>query len=161
MDSEIKIIIAFLFNRTGKTNLKESDMYLSLSMELGWFSLKESQEFVKYAIRQELLAKKNGMVYPTFPYQKIVIPLGFIPKTKQFSKKIELQKDEDIVENIITQIITQTTLNREEILEEIKQEQKEKNLFSEVAALYVAKKHFVEIMKWYDIVEKMLNKQKK
>ena len=52
MNSEAKIMIAFLFNRSGKNELKDSEIYLPLSMELGWLSAKESQEFIKYAIKQ-------------------------------------------------------------------------------------------------------------
>jgi hypothetical protein len=35
MESEAKIILAFLFNRSGKTVLSEAELYLPLSMELG------------------------------------------------------------------------------------------------------------------------------
>jgi hypothetical protein len=154
MDSEAKIIIAFLFNRSGKTELKDSELYLPLSMELGWLSAKESQEFIKYAIKQELLIKKDGLLQPNFPFEKVIIPLGFTP-----SKKDEL-KEYDIIDGIVIKISTLTNHNQEEILEEIKQEEKEKNLFSEVAALYVARKYSVDITDWYDSVEKIFNKEK-
>jgi hypothetical protein len=160
MDSEAKIIIAFLFNRSGKTELKDSELYLPLSMELGWLSAKESQEFIKYAIKQELLIKKDGLLQPNFPFEKVIIPLGFTPSKKFFAEKKDELKEYDIIDGIVIKISTLTNHNQEEILEEIKQEEKEKNLFSEVAALYVARKYSVDITDWYDSVEKIFNKEK-
>ena len=122
-------------------------------MELGWLSTKESQEFIKYAIKQELLIKKDGMLQPNFPFEKITIPLGFTPSKKFFSEKTDEYKEENIIEGITTQISTQTNHSQKEILEEIKQEEKEKNLFPEVAALYVARKYDVDVTDWYDSVE--------
>jgi hypothetical protein len=156
MDSEAKIIIAFLFNRSGKTELKDSELYLPLSMELGWFTVKESQEFIKYAIKQELLIKKDGLLQSTFPFEKVIIPLGFAPSKKFFAEKKDELTEDDIIDRIAIKISALTNHNQKEILEEIKQEEKEKNLFSEVAALYVARKHSVDITEWYDTVEKIL-----
>jgi hypothetical protein len=78
MDSEAKIILAFLFNRSGKTLLSEAELYLPLSMELGWLSSKESQQFVKYVLKKELLVRKEGMLSPNFSLDDIKIPVGFI-----------------------------------------------------------------------------------
>ena len=158
MNSEAKIVIAFLFNRSGKTELKASELYLPLSMELGWLSAKESQDFINYAIKHELLIKKNGLLQPNFPLEKITIPLSFTPSKKLFSEKTDECKEENIIDEIVIQISTLTNHSQREILDEIKQEQKEKNLFLEVAALYVARKYSVDISDWYDSVEKMLIK---
>lgn len=159
MDSEAKIIIAFLFNRSGKTELKDSELYLPLSMELGWLSTKESQEFIDYAIKQELLIKKDGWLRPNFPLEKIAIPLGFTPSKKLFSEKRDEYKNKNIIDEIVILISTLTNHSQGEIFEEIKQEQKEKNLFLEVAALYVARKYSVDITDWYEQVEKILIKK--
>ena len=92
MDSEAKIIIAFLFNRSGKKELRDAELYLPLSMELAWFSTKESQEFVKSVIEQGLLTKKDGMLIPTFALDDIKIPVGFIPSKRFFHEyKITLK----------------------------------------------------------------------
>ena len=104
MDSEAKIIIAFLFNRSGKTELKDSELYLPLSMELGWLSTKESQEFINNAIKQELLIRKDGFLQPNFPLEKITIPLGFTPSKKLFSEKTDEVKAENIIDEIVIQI---------------------------------------------------------
>jgi hypothetical protein len=159
MDSEAKIMIAFLFNRSGKNRLKDSELYLPLSMELGWLSSKESQEFINYAIKQELLIKKDGLLQPNFPFEKITIPLGFTPSKKVFSERTDEFKEENIIDRIAIKISTQTNHSQKEILEEIKKEEKEKILFREVAALYVAKKYSVDIAEWYDSVEKILIKE--
>jgi hypothetical protein len=159
MNSEAKIIIAFLFNRSGKTELKDSELYLPLSMELGWLSAKESQGFIKYAIIQELLIKKDGLLRPNFPLEKVTIPLGFAPSKKFFAEKKDGFKEGDIIDAIVNKISAQTNHNQKEILEEIKQEEKDKNLFSEVAALYIARKYNVDITDWYDSVEKILIKE--
>jgi hypothetical protein len=159
MESEAKIIIAFLFNRSGKTELKDSELYLPLSMELGWLSAKESQDFIKYAIKQELLIKKDGLLQTNFPFENVIIPLGFIPSKKFFAEKKDEFKEDDIIDGIALKISTLTNHSQKEILEEIKQEEKEKNLFSEVAALYVARKYSIDITDWYDSVEKILIKE--
>jgi hypothetical protein len=161
MDSEAKIVIAFLFNRSGKNGLKDAELYLPLSMELGWLSSKESQQFVKYAIKQGLLVRNAGLLHPNFPFKKIAIPVGFTPSKELFSEKTAEKKEENIIEGIATQISMQINQSKNEILEEIKYEEKEKNLCPEVVALYVAKKHGVDIADWCNVVEKILIKKYK
>jgi len=153
MDSEAKIILAFLFNRSGKTGLAEAELYLPLAMELGWFSTKEAQQFVKYAMKKELVVKKDGMLTPSFPLDGIKIPVGFTPSKKAFSETTERQQEEDIIEGIVSQIYTQTNQDKTELLNQIKTEEAEKNLLAEVAALYVARKHGVDVSDWYQLVE--------
>jgi hypothetical protein len=156
MDSEAKIILAFLFNRSGKTKLKESELYLPLSMELGWLSTKESQEFVKYALKQELLVKKEGQVYPNFSVEKITIPIGFTPSKRLFSETISQQKTEHVLDLIAMEIGKKTNRKQVEILDEILQEGQEKKLLPEVAALSVARKYNLDVVEWYDLVETIL-----
>ena len=57
MDSEWKIIIAFLFKRSGKEKLSLSEFYLSLSMDLKWFSPQQAKAFVNHAVEQKLLTE--------------------------------------------------------------------------------------------------------
>jgi hypothetical protein len=152
MDSEAKIIIAFLFNRSGKTELKEFELYLPLSMELGWLSTKESQEFVKYAIKQGLLVRKEGMVLPSFSLENIAIPVGFTPSKRLFSEE-KGYPQESVIDSVITRICTQTNQSRTRILEEISQEEKEKHLLPEIAALYIARRYGVDTREWHDAIE--------
>ena len=53
MASEVKIIIAFLFHRSGKTELTSSEIYLTLSMDLNWFSLSKAKDFVNFALNEK------------------------------------------------------------------------------------------------------------
>lgn len=125
-------------------------------MELGWLSTKESQEFVKYAIKQELLVKKEGRVHPNFPVEKITIPVGFTPSKRLFSETISQQKTEHVLDAIVMEIGKKTNRKQAEILEEITQEGQEKKLLPEVAALSVARKYNLDVMEWYDLVETIL-----
>ena len=161
MDSEAKIILAFLFNRSGKTGLAEAELYLPLAMELGWFSTKEAQQFVKYAMKKELVVKKDGVLFLNFPLDTIKIPIGFSPSKKTFSETRDDKKGKDIIEEIVLQIFEQTHQDKTEIQEEIKKEGIEKNLLAEVAALYVARKHGVEVSEWYPIIGKSIVKENK
>jgi len=158
MESEAKIIIAFLFNRSGKTALKDTELYLPLCMELGWFSTKEAQEFVKYSLKKELLIKKEGALHPNFPVEKTSIPVGFTPTKKLFSEKTHEEKKENILADIVAQISIQTNRNHQEILKEITSEEEEKNILPEVAVLYLARKYNVDMTDWYDVVEQKLFK---
>lgn len=145
MDSEGKIIIAFLFNRSGKTALTESELYLPLSMELGWLSTKEAQGFVKSAIQQGLLVKQDGRMQPGFPLENIVIPLNFVPSKKLFCETIGQEQGQPFITRIIARICAETSLKQQDIEEEITKQEREKNLIFEVAALYVARKYNVDV----------------
>jgi hypothetical protein len=153
MESEAKIILAFLFNRSGKTKLTEAELYLPLSMELGWFSTKEAQQFVKYAMKKGLLVRTEGLLSPNFPLDTIKIPVGFTPSKKIFSETTEEPKGKEIIEEIIAQIVEHTHRDKTEIFGEITREEKEKNLLPEVAALFVARKYGVDASMWYALVE--------
>jgi hypothetical protein len=158
MDTEAKIIIAFLFNRSGKPALKESELYLPLSMELGWFSTREAQEFVSYAVTQGFLAKKDGELHPTFPIETITVPVGFTPKKKTFPKKKEQLKEETVIEAIVSHISEKTDREAADVHEEITQAAAEKNISPEVAALLVARKYELSLDEWYNAVENALFK---
>jgi len=156
MDTEARIIIAFLFNRSGKPVLTESEVYLPLSMELGWFSTSEAQEFVSYAVTQGLLAKEDGMLRPTFPIETITIPVGFIPRKKTFPKKKKQAKDEPVLEAIVSRICEQTNRERTDVHEEITRVASEKKILPEVAALFIARNYNIPCEEWYDAVETRL-----
>jgi hypothetical protein len=130
-------------------------------MELSWFSTKEAQQFVKYAMKRELVMKKDGMLSPNFPLDTIKIPVGFTPSKKIFSETTDDKKGEDIIEEIVFQIFEQTHQDKTEIQKEIKREGAEKNLLAEVAALYIARKHGVDVSEWYSVIEKSIVKENK
>ncbi len=130
-------------------------------MELSWFSTKEAQQFVKYAMKRELVMKKDGMLSPNFPLDTIKIPVGFTPSKKIFNETTDDKKGEDIIEEIVFQIFEQTHQDKTEIQKEIKREGAEKNLLAEVAALYIARKHGVDVSEWYSVIEKSIVKENK
>lgn len=160
MESEAKIIIAFLFNRSGKTVLTESELYLPLSMELGWLSTKEAQGFVNAAIQQGLLVKQDGGLQPNFPVEKITIPLNFVPSKKLFCETIAQKQEQPLNTRIVARICAETSLKQQDIEEEIIKQQKEKNLFFEVAGLYVARKYNVDVGDLLPEIEQGIFKEK-
>ena len=156
MNSEAKIIITFLFKRSGKAKLSFSELYLTLSMNLNWFTPDDAKEFVNLAIKEKLLIKKEDLVYPGFEHEKITIPIGFAPTKNVFEKKkveTEGEKSEDILSKIVKQIIEKTKLSNDEILKKIREIEKEKNITSEVAALLVGKEFDVSLEEAYADVE--------
>ena len=62
---------------------------------------------------------------------------------------------------IVFQIFEQTHQDKTEIQKEIKREGAEKNLLAEVAALYIARKHGVDVSEWYSVIEKSIVKENK
>ena len=162
MNSESKIIISFLFKRSGKDKLKESEIYLPLSLELGWFSAREAKGFVTYALQQKLLVKKDGLLTPSFDVEKITAPVGFYPAEKSFAiEKTELKEEElNIIDVIVKQIVEKTGKESEDIFKEIKQVETEKNILPDVAVLLVAKENGVALDNWFDLVEKSLFKKR-
>ena len=155
MNSEAKIIIAFLFKHIGKKMLKEAEIYLPLSIELRWFSTKESHEFVNHALRQKLLIKKEDLLIPSFDIEKINIPIGFYPSKKIFAEeKNEVKENKtNVIDTIICRIIEKKNQDRKEIIEEITQIALEKNVRPEVAALLVGKECNVDIKDSFELVE--------
>ncbi|UCD13097.1 MAG: DUF2240 family protein [Thermoplasmatales archaeon] len=154
MEFEEKIIIAFLFKRSGKNKLKESEIYLPLSLELGWFSAKEARQFVDHALEQKLLIKKDGGLTPSFSVEKINVPIGFSPSKTIFMKKDKGEKN-NVMYAIVHRIGEKTNRYPEEIVDEVIQKASEKNILPEVAALLVAKDHNIDIE---DILEHVENK---
>lgn len=155
MDSEEEIVIAFLFKRSGKSKLKESEIYLPLSLELGWFPTKDARQFIEYAIKQKLLTKKEGLLTPSFDVEKIDIPVGFSPSKSTFNVE-ESKVEEDVFQKIVNRIIEKTNHTYEEIIKEIKQIQEEKKIIPEVAALLLAKEFNIDVEDSFDAVEKII-----
>lgn len=155
MTSEEKIIISFVFKRSGKQKLKENDIYLSLSMDLNWFTPNTAKDFVKNALQKNLLVEKNGFIEPGFDLKSINIPTGFFPSGKNsFEIEVKTKKDADFFDNIIEFIIEKTGQKRENVLDEIVRISVEKNIQQEVAALLYAKGKNIDLSGFFDRVEK-------
>ncbi len=154
MGSEEKIILAFIFSRSGKEKLTLSEIYLPLSMDLKWFSPKQAKDFVNQALERKLLVKRDGLIKTGFDIKNVEIPVGFHPSIKTFEqKKYEKVEDFEKTENIVTGILKKTNLSEEKILEKIREVEKEKNICFDVAALLVGKEYGVSLEDFFEEVE--------
>lgn len=157
MPSESEIIIAFIFNRSGKNKMSFSEFYLSLSMDLKWFTPNQAKEFVNRALKQDFLKKEKDLLKPVFDYKKTVVPIGFYPSKKDFEQKKEEQIiEEDFIKVIIKRIAEKTLLDDEKIMDEINEIKKEKNVTLEVATLILGKKYNVVLEDFLKETEKKI-----
>jgi len=156
MTSQAEIIIAFIFKRSGKTELSFSDIYLTLSMELNWFTPDDAKAFVQKTIDKKILTKKNSQLRPSFEISKIDIPIGYYPTGKLFEEKKQIKKEieDSILEQIILRIEKVTNKDRKKIEGFIKKIAAEKNLKNELAALLYGKEHDVDFNELYEKIEK-------
>jgi hypothetical protein len=155
MASEAEIIIAFLFKRSGKNELRKSEIYLPLSLDLGWFSTKESQDFVNYAIKKKLLTKKREFLVPSFGIENISIPVGFFPSKKIFTeeKKETGERKSDVTNALIHLIAEKTNQDAKAVVKEIKDVESEKSVLFDVAALLIAKTYEIDTTDHLEAVE--------
>jgi len=157
MDYEVKIIISFLFKRSGKEELTFSELYLPLSMDLKWFSPKESKAFVNSALLKKILIKKGELIIPNFDYKKIIIPFDFHPSKQEFNEEIETKKEKpDVIKQIIKQIIEKTDQNEHSVLEEIKEIKTERGISLEVAAILVSVGYDIDVSIFFDRIEEKI-----
>lgn len=160
MVSDAEIIIAFLFKRSGKSNISYSEVYLTLSMDLNWFTPEDAKAFVNAALKYKLLKKKGDLISSNFDYEKIVVPVGFYPSRNLFDEEEEkrIEKEEDILSQIIQRIGEKSKLNEPQISEKIDTIAKEKNLIKEIAALLIGKEYNIKLDDFLDeIEEKIIN----
>jgi hypothetical protein len=155
MNSEIKIIISFLFKRSGKEELTVSELYLPLSMDLKWFSPKNAKGFINSALLKKFLIEKGDRIKPNFDYKKIAIPVGFYPSKQTFEEEKNKVNEErqDVVKLITEKIIEKTEQDKQSVFEEIKEAANKRNISLEVAALLVSKKYDIVISAFFDQVE--------
>lgn len=153
--SELKTIIAFLFKRSGKRKLDSSNLYLTISMDLGWFPPNEAKELINIAIDKKILVKEENRVKPNFDVEATSLPTGFQP-TKQLSeiKKETIKEDVKIVEKIIKKISSKTKGNKQDILKNVRRIEKEKKVAPEIAALLLGKERNVDITQYIKELEK-------
>ena len=156
MNKEHKIIISFVFNRSGKREMSFSEFYLTLSMDLNWFTPDNAKTFTKNAVDNSLLKEEKKFIKPNFNIEEIKIPIGFSPSENVFQKKdikeekIEKQQEVSILNMLVEKIVEKSNLDRKTILRQIKEIEKEKNLSIEIAALLIGKEYklnFDEIFK--------------
>jgi len=164
MTDETQIILAFLFKRSGKTRVKESELYLPLSLELGWFTASQANQFVQHAFQQGFLKKEEGFVHPTFDINTIDIPTGFKPTRTSFQIQTkeeprEITSHSTTLEKILQHIQKQKNIAKEQLEKELEQIATEKGVLPEVAALILTKKYDIDSSNLYDEVEQLLFKE--
>ena len=155
MNSEIKIIISFLFKRSGKEELTVSELYLPLSMDLKWFSPKNAKGFINSALLKKFLIEKEDRIKPNFDYKKIAIPVDFYPSKQTFEEEKNKVNEErqDVVKLLTEKIIEKTEQDEQSVFEEIKEVANKRNISLEVAALLVSKKYDIVVSAFFDQVE--------
>lgn len=155
MMSEEHIIIAFVFKRSGKKELDESNIYLSLSVGLNWFKPNEAKSFVKTAIQKNLLIKKRDMLTPSFDFENVEIPLGFQPSKQKFDFKPEKTVEKEIspFENLVKKIVEKSGKKEKDIVKKIDEMSEEKNTNRELSLLLLAKEYNVDFSSFIDDVE--------
>jgi hypothetical protein len=143
MDGEAKIIISFLFKRSGKQQLSYSELYLTLSMDLNWFTLEDAKIFVDLAIKNNFLTKKGETIKPNFDVEKIRVPVGFYPSKQAFEEKeiktVKTKQEETVLIRIVKQISEKTKISKDKILSRVEEISKNKNITPEVAAVLIGK----------------------
>lgn len=156
MPSESEIIIAFLFKRSGKTALSFSDLYLTISMDLNWFTPDDAKSFLNLMLKQNLLEKKGDVIKPTFEYNDITVPIGFIPSKQIFEEKTVVKdalEKEELIDRIINQLVEKTKLDKIRVAEKVNKLAEEKNITKEVAALLIGKENNVSLIEFHDEIE--------
>ena len=159
MPSESEIIIAFLFKRSGKAKLSFSDLYLTLSMDLNWFTPDDAKSFLNLTLKQNLLEKKGEIVQPTFNYESITVPIGFAPSKQVFEDREGAKptvEKETVLDKIIKQLVEKTKLDHLQSTEKIDKLAEEKNVTKEVAALLVGKEYAVSLEDFFEEVEETI-----
>ena len=157
MESNAKKIISFIFKRSGKSCLDKSEFYLSLSVDLKWFSPDQAKIFMKYVIKKKLLTEKNNFLEPNFDINKISIPFRYTPVVSSY--EINDKKNEKKIIDVTSLILTKINYNsseRNKIINNIKTISNEKNIFSSVASLLFFRDFDIELFDYIKYAENQI-----
>ena len=136
MDSEKEVIISFIFKRSGKKEMSFSEFYLTLSIDLNWFTPEDAKTITQQMIKKGLLSEEKENITPGFDISNIKVPSGFYP-TKQVLKKEESSQQkpikQDVLTTIIKKIVEKSDEKQQTIFEKIKNIAEERNITIEVA----------------------------
>jgi hypothetical protein len=150
MNNDYKIIIAFVYTRAGKKEMSFSEFYLSLSMDLKWFTLHNAKMFTQKVVENNLLKLEKAVLKPNFDVDKIRIPTGYYPSKNVLSQKdlkeetVQEKTEAVTLETIIKKIVDKSNLDKKTILNQIKEIEKEKNLTAEIAAILLGKEYSLD-----------------
>ncbi|MEM4258392.1 MAG: DUF2240 family protein [Candidatus Thermoplasmatota archaeon] len=156
MFDEARIVLAFIFKRSGKTKLTEAEIYVPLSLELNWFTVQEAQAFVRYCTVNKLIAEEQGVFTPTFEIADIQIPIGFIPENKKYSLTTSSEVQKNILNVLAETLSMHLNQDIQKTFEEIARQAAEKKITSELAALFLMYLHALPYERFVDPVERRL-----
>ena len=158
MASEKEIIITFLYNRSGKSKLSFNELYLTLSMQLNWFTPDDAKLFINQALNDKLLKKEKDEISPNFDFNEIVVPVGFRPSRQVFEEKVETQekKDEELIDKIVNTLVEKTDQDKQSIILKIKNLEEQRNITPEVAALLVGKEYNILLERFFNEIEEKI-----
>ena len=156
--TEIKQLIAFLFQRSGRENLRAQDIYMTLSYELGWMTPGDAKKFVTQALEQGLLKEMGEGYFPTFDYRKVDIPLGYHIDGAVVQELSVIPTSENIVADVVT-ALTNAGINERRVREQIKITAQHQHIIPEAAAIVIARRYNLDSMPYHsrawDAVKKL------
>ena len=157
MESEAKKIISFIFKRSGKIQLEKSEFYLTLSVDLNWFSPDEAKNFMRYVIKQNLLKEINTILEPNFDINNISIPFGYSPNIDSYKiNDIKNEKKTIDITDIILKKLNYNSSEKKKIVDNIVNISNEKNIYSNVASLLVFRGLNIKLSDYIKIAENQI-----
>jgi hypothetical protein len=145
---ELKEVIAFLFNRSGKDDMTAQELRLAMSMDLRWFSPKEAEEIVDLFQNKRLLARKGGGgLRPAFNYKKLTIKRDFRP-----SKEMLLGGGgpEPLFVRMVGHVTDRADLEKRHVISKINRRAGEMGIEVEAAAMLVGDEFGVDMRPFAD-----------
>ena len=154
---EIKQLMAFLFQRSGKEVLSSQDIYMVLSYELGWMTPDEAKKTVTQACELGIILEREGGYLPNFDCQKVHVPLGFHINGAVIQKASVRSKSGNVVEDVVV-ALTEKGIVKQDAQEEIRITAQHQHIILEAAALVVARRHNLNTMPYYSRALDAINK---
>ena len=153
MYTEEKIILTFIYKRSGKDHLTATEIHLPLAIELKWFTNTNAKHFVQHCLELKILKKTTDGLQPTFDINTIEIPAGFAPSLT-FSSKNNIPNTStttNVIHNIMEIIAGHEKISLPSLMNHLKKNALSKNITSLAASLLYAKEHEIPLV--YDITD--------
>lgn len=151
---QLKQVVAYIFKGKGKEIMSEQEFVFSVSMDLHWFSPEDCKKLLSTCIQADILVKEPSGLRPNFDFKNFPLPIDFKP-----SRDI-LEYKRDLFLEILTVIEKNTKLERRAIIAEINKLQNGLNIEVEVAALLLAKKNNIDVLRYISDVERAVSKRR-
>lgn len=147
---DLKQIISFVFNITGKSVLQVEDFINMVSYDLRWFSPAETGQLLNLCSELNLVSIEDKKITPTFDTNSMETAVDFKPDKSILTYKPR----EDILVKIVEKIFKDAKINKNDLVSEINKMRSEFPATNMVVALLVARNHNVDISEFFDGVEK-------